>query len=335
MREDPSAILERMDRRFTRIPIGDWPTPVGPLEIPGRKGDDLWIKRDDLSSRVYGGNKVRKLEYLLAGSAAPVVTFGGSGSHHVLATALHGAQVGRECVAFVVKQPATRHSMRMLELNRAACSALIELPPALGSAIRIGKDAARVLAGIGLGRYAVIPPGGSSPLGTLGYVRAGLELARQVSRGECPEPARIFLPLGSGGTAAGLALGLALAGMETSVIAVRVATVAAGNLAHLRLLARRTHRLLCRDPGDLAGPMNLRILHGFAGAGYGHPTDEGAAAMVRAEGITLDPTYTAKAMAAMLHHLETAEPAGPTMFLDTYGPMEDVIPRVSKTGRRS
>src|SRR5207253_1849150 len=142
---------------------------------------ELWVKREDESGERYGGNKVRKLEFILAEAArAPkrrLVTVGGYGSHHVLATAVYGAQQGFAVEAVVFPQPLTPH---VLETVRAAAAA--------GASFRVAHSWAgvppRVLVARRRCRY--VGPGGSSPTGTLGYVSAGLELAAQVSRGECP-----------------------------------------------------------------------------------------------------------------------------------------------------
>lgn len=335
-----STLLERLDESIPRVPLGEWPTPVQIFDVDEKRpgAGDLWIKRDDLSSPICGGNKVRKLEYLLAGPPSPVLTFGGSGSHHVLATAIHARRLGRSCRAVVSSQPATPHSVSVAALNVEACEGIIEMDGSIGALTRLFSVAAgHVVEGLS-SRWRIIPPGGSNPLGTLGYVRAGLELAGQIESGECPKPRRIYVALGSGGTAAGLSLGLSLARLDCEVIAVRVATRLAGNGPYLRLLAARTGALLERiSPVGPVAEQKLEIVHGFIGDGYGHPTVSGDRARERAaaSGISLEPTYTAKALAAMFHDLDRGV-RGPLMFLDTYGPMEDVnLPGDRRAGRLS
>jgi len=322
--------LERLEGVRLALPhatLGDWPTAVERVELPGVPVQ-LWVKREDRASRIYGGNKVRKLELLLAGSAGPVITVGAAGSHHVLATALHARALGRECIAVLVPQTMTAHAAAVLALNLEACAEVVRLDrlpehasAAAGAAVSIVLDLARRRRGA-----TVIPPGGSSPAGALGFVNAGLELAEQVAAGACPRPDAIYVPLGTGGTAAGLALGLALAGLETEVVAVRVASRVTGNEHHLRLLAGRTHRLL-RSQG-LTGsqpPLRLRVVHDAIGGGYARPTPEGqrAVELADAAGLPCETTYTGKALAVALAE---AEP-GPTvrMFLDTYGPIDDLV----------
>ncbi len=329
--------------------LGRWPTPVAPLTALGRAhGAPLWVKRDDLSAPAYGGNKVRKLEPLLARALAlgypQVVTVGGLGSNHVVATAVHAARLGLGTRAVVVPQPVSAAVQQNLELCRALDVELIPCP-ARALALPYLAHAARRPP-----RAMIIGPGGSSPLGTLGYVAAGLELARQVQDGLLPEPAELYVALGSGGTAAGLSLGCALAGLRTRVVAVAVVERALCNRTLVRSLIRRTARLLRRvgnAPGPLPAPRPgaLQVLHGYLGRGYGHPTEAGTRALQEArdsEGLHLDPTYTGKALAALLERCASGPAAGaPCLFWNTYnsqdlgdllrgGPRRDLPLRIAR-----
>jgi D-cysteine desulfhydrase len=310
---------------FARVRLGDFPTPVTEAVLPP-SGARFWVKRDDLSSPHYGGNKVRKLEFLLARGRGPVVTIGALGSHHVLATAIHARRLGRGCVGLLVPRPMTAHAAAVQELLERYLDLVVRLdgPPrrlrSLGPALRAlgGPD--------GLRRALLIPPGASSPMGTLGYVACGLELADQIAAGDCPEPARIYTALGTGGTAAGLALGLALAGARTEVVAVRVASVAAGNRWFLGLLAHRAFALLSRRGLATTRPgLRLRVDHRFAGPGYGHETPAArlAVAAAAAAGLELETTYTGKALAALLEdrRIAGARRRETVMFLNTCGPL--------------
>jgi D-cysteine desulfhydrase len=324
-------LLERLDGVRLSLPhasLGDWPTPVEPVRLPGAP-DDLWVKREDRTSALYGGNKVRKLEFLLADSGGPVITAGATGSHHVLATALHARTLGRDCIAVLVAQPPTEHARSMLELNLDACTEVIRLDRLPASAADLGRTVASVVLELARSRSAtLIPPGGSSPAGALGYVNAGLELAEQVTAGACPGPDAVYVPLGTGGTAAGLALGLGLAGLETEVVAVRVATRITSNERYVRSLAERAHRLLRRHGLEAPmPPIRVRAVHDAIGAGYGHVTAEGERAVRLAEacGLPCETTYTGKALAVALDEM-TADPGGAVrMFLDTYGPIDDLV----------
>ncbi|MFO8073035.1 MAG: pyridoxal-phosphate dependent enzyme [Polyangia bacterium] len=325
------AALRRPDGPFPRVELGRWPTPVEPVDI--RTGDHtarVWIKRDDLSSSVYGGNKVRKLEYLLFGPRRAVITAGARGSHHLLATALHARALGRPSIGIVLAdRPRTTHADAVHELVLRFCDRVVPLehsPSAmLETAAGLAGAARLSLASRGA---TAIPPGASTPLGTLGYVAGGLEIALQAARGGCPPPAVVYTALGTGGTAAGLALGLALAGLRTRVVAVRVATRLVGNRLYLRALADRTLALLRRAGLVRNRPRpRIEVDHRFVGAGYGHPTPASRRAIrAAAESCSADfeTTYTGKALAALLADSAGAPASQPRMFLDTYGPIEDL-----------
>jgi len=307
------------------VSLGKWPTPVEPFKALDvvAKGR-AWIKREDLSSIKLGGNKVRKLEMLLAASKGPVITFGALGSSHVLSTAVHAAVLRRPCVGILVSQPITPHVEQVLSLTRRACAHVIRVDRPVDSVVDLARKLPAAK-GKDMVHATLISPGGSTPLGTAGFVRAGLELADQISAGECPLPDRIYVPLGTGGTAVGLALGLALAGVRSRVVAVRVATLLVGNEKYLGILARRTYRLIAGTIGIARMPkIDLCVDHRFVGPGYGHPTVAGARALDLASstGLAFEATYTGKALAAMIADLRDEREEWTGMFLDTYGPMD-------------
>lgn len=287
-----------------RVHLGDFPTPVS-APFPDRPR--LAVKRDDLASTVYGGNKLRKLEHLLGDAKAKgkrrLVTMGAVGSHQVVATALFGAREGFEVEAVLVSQPFSTHAEAnvraslALGLRAHAAPAWALAPPLVAS--RLGRDA------------YFVPLGGSNALGSLGFVAAASELAAQVRAGETPEPDVIVVASGSGGTVAGLAVGLEKEGMKTRVIGVAVSPP----VIFLRLTTARLARATARAAGlDRAAASRaaarITIDGRFLGAGYGHRTDAGSNAMAIAMrvGLDLEPTYTAKAFACALdrvrHHPE-------------------------------
>jgi D-cysteine desulfhydrase len=302
------SFLERSLARASkceRLPLGDWPTPVRKLERLGRRlGREIWIKRDDRSARPYGGNKVRKLELLLADArqrgARTLLTVGGFGSNHVVATAIYGQRWGFQTQAVVAPQPRSAAAQTNALL---AASLGVELIPCQSRA----TAPLRLLAALRQAqRPYLIGPGGSSPLGTLGYVFAALELKEQLLNHELPEPAAVFVPLGSGGTAAGLALGLALAGLSCPVVAVRVVEQPLCNSVILEQLIWRVRRLLRHLGEQLPGRTNYTIVGDQVGPGYGAVTQQARAAatlLQETEGLTLETTYSAKAMAALTNAL--------------------------------
>jgi len=284
------------------VPIGVYPTPVERIEKLG-----LWVKRDDLTNPDYGGNKVRKLERLLFEARRRgkrrIVTVGAAGSHHVLATALFGARAGFEVDAVLTPQRSTPHVTENLraDLGLGARLATARTYPgaALGMLARSGRDA------------YLVPVGGSNGVGALGYVDAAFELADQIEAGELPEPDAVVVTVGSGGTAAGLAAGFALAGIRATVVGVLVSAPAFLVAFWTRRLARHVFRQRARGAGALvrADPSSrLELTARYLGAGYGEPTDAGRHAMsVAADvGLSLDLTYTAKCFAAALDCVHSA-----------------------------
>ncbi len=309
--------LFRYDRgfalAFAHHPILAGPTPVQPLErLTGALGGPaVWIKRDDLSSPLYGGNKPRKLEFLLADAARrgarSLVTFGVVGSHHALATAIHARELGIDTTAVLVNGPLHPHAIENLRRTCVRARRTLHLDwttvPEVAAAVLppwLGADPTTYL----------IPPGGSSVVGNLGYVSAALELAEQVSAGELPRPDYVYLPAGSLGTMAGLVAGFALAGLDTWVVGIAVLPPPSATTGRVDGLVRKVRRHLIAAAPELA-----RIGHGFErfslrfgqlGAGYGHATPAGMDAkrrLAELEGLTLDTTYTAKAMAGMIEHV--------------------------------
>lgn len=312
--------------RLESCKLGTFPTPVQRMRLPGFESQGLWVKREDLSSPVQGGNKVRKLELLLARGAGPVLTFGPWGSHHVLATAVHARSLGRDCHAVLVPQPMNTHHEQVRDLVRRNCVSTVELQELDLACIWRSRGEVRKLfqSCFGVQGGLIVPPGGTNALGALGYVAAGLELRAQVLAGLCPEPRRIYVPLGTGGTAAGLALGLAFAGMRTEVVAVQVASLFVGHTLALHAIAHSAKRLLGRLGAPIAGlpELRLRVRHGFIGKGYACTTTRGerAQALASSCGLPLESTYTAKTLAAMLSERSSSHDAEPWMFMNTFGP---------------
>ena len=322
------ALLRRYPALAQRIPwrlLGRWPTP---LETVAADTGCAWlgIKRDDLSGEAYGGNKVRKLEFLLAEALARgcegVITFGTAGSNHALATAVYARALGLDCHLMLTRQAITSAARRNL-LNGFHHGARLhgfdtEEAAAAASTALLRSDAG--------GRLMAIPGGGSAPLGCLGFVNAALELGEQLAAAALPPPDLVYLPLGTTGTLAGLQLGLRLAGLDTRVVAVRVVREDVAEPARWRRLYRQTKALLAPDvPGIDALPdadHGLRTRHDFYGPGYARYTPEAMAACDRARalaGIGLEGTYSGKAFAALLADLDAGELAGRrVLFWDTY-----------------
>jgi D-cysteine desulfhydrase len=280
-------------RDIPRVELCSLPSPVQSLAhiLPS-----LWIKRDDMNARFCGGNKVRALEFLLGGlhSGDSVVTVGGTGSTHILATALHAARIGVSTYAL-----RWRHEMNPVAAEVSSrIEALIDRPTVhLTPVLPIARAKLRAMRS----RARYIPVGGSVPLGVLGHVNAALELVEQIDAGEMPPPSRVILPMGTGGTAAGLLLGFAVAGLDIEVVGVRTGPRMFANKRAVVTLAKRTARMIgtiCGERAPAFDPGRLRVIHTAYGGAYGRPVQGAARAALdlhEAIGIRLDDTYTAKA----------------------------------------
>ncbi len=286
---------------------------------------EVWLKDDGaFGDGGWGGNKVRKLEWLIPDAkrrGRTILTFGALGTNWGLATALYGREHGVDVALALVDQPLDDHVRAQLARLRAS-----------GATLHFTHGKRRTIAQLPwlLARHAsggrlpyVLPAGGSSPLGVLGYVEAAFELADQVADGVLPTPSHVVTAVGSGGTASGLALGLALAGLPTQVVAVVVNDTLRLDAPALLRSARRCARLLEQRGAVLPAfePLGDRLIvvRDWLGAGYGHPTPEATEAQTLAasDGLTLEPVYTAKAFAA-LRAMRLGD--GPVVFLNTNGP---------------
>jgi 1-aminocyclopropane-1-carboxylate deaminase/D-cysteine desulfhydrase-like pyridoxal-dependent ACC family enzyme len=183
----------------------------------------------------------------------------------------------------------------------------------------------------------VIPLGGTCWLGAVGFVNAGLELAAQIDAGELKTPDRIYIANGTMGSVAGLALGIALAGLTTEIHAVRVADNRFVKREVLDRLITKTAKLLNRYdssiPADISGRTNIVWRSEFYAGGYAAIDDVTNKAVEFARdqlGLTLDTTYTGKAFAALLHDLSSADDDTNYLFWNTYNSAE--LPTTSHSG---
>jgi len=299
---------------------------------------DIWLKNDGLYGTVYGGNKPRKLEFMLADAldkgARTVITTGGLGTNHGLATALYGRQLGLDVVLLLTyEEPGPEIAGRLCELHSAGARLHYtrSLPLTIAS---LPYFMLRYRSG-GRAPY-FLGPGASTPLGALGYVSAALELAEQVRAGDLPAPRTIIVPAGTGGTAAGLALGLRLAGLSTQVLAVAVTRAPTAWSVWVVRLANSTGRLL-RERGLAAVPRiggaDVSVARAWLGPGFGRASDEGEEARrlaLETEGLAVEHTYTAKTLAALIALQRARRLAGPVLYWHTY----NTIPRPRLTWTR-
>lgn len=288
---DAAAFASKIRGAIGHCSLGDWPTPLDPAPALARAAgvDALWLKREDRS----GGNKVRGLEFLLAAARpdAVFVTVGGMGSSHCLATALHAQKLGHQIVLAQFPQPDTDACRAVAAATARAADRVVR------SATRFGLPFAIARAWLVARRLGVphwIPGGGAHPRAVVGHFLGTLELAAQL---DAP-PDAIVVPLGTGGTAAGIALGVAWLHWPTRVVAVRVAPTIVANRWRTTRLARQAARHLGLP--DLQCRIEIRDALG-AGYGYPSPAGEGARALAAQHGLRLDPTYGAKAFASLVN----------------------------------
>ena len=264
--------------------------------------DDVWMKRDDLISPLYGGNKVRRYEYVLAEAKklgrTKIVTVGGLASTQVMATALFGQAHGFKVSVVYFDQPHTRFMREALLVTATAGAKQIYAGGYLNTIYKTIREYRSEP-----GAY-FIPPGAANPIANLGYIDAMLELGDQVARGEMPRPDVIVLPTGSSGTLAALAIGARLLGWNTKIIGVRITAKIATNMFTIGYVARATWSFLRARVPELTTllPIQYELLHSALGKGYGHPTAAAIDAMPQVQkliGASGEVTYSAKALVGL------------------------------------
>jgi L-cysteate sulfo-lyase len=295
--------------RFPRIRLGHAPTPLEPMENLTRRlggGPRLWIKRDDCTGLSTGGNKTRKLEYLMADARAQgadtVITQGATQSNHARQTAAACAKLGFACRILLEDRTGyTDEAYRMSGnvLMDKLHGATVERRPG-GADMQAEMEAvAERLRGEGRRPY-VIPGGGSNPIGALGYVTAALELVAQAAETGLRID-HLVHATGSAGTQAGLVAGLVALNSGIPVLGIGVRAPREKQEANVLALAQRTAE-------HLGLPGIVRAEHvvancDYVGRGYGIPT-EGMVDAVRlvaeTEGVLLDPVYSGKGMAGLI-----------------------------------
>jgi D-cysteine desulfhydrase len=325
MTDSLSMYFPHLAARLPKSSIADLPTPLKQYSLRGQKNaPPILVKHDDLSSKLYGGNKIRKLEYILHRAkdrgAERVATFGTVASNHALATALYATELNFKCTCLLSHQSKTAKAPLALNMHLRNRTEIVRFGGARRSRINTMRKYLQNR------RTWVIPMGGSSWLGVIGFVNAGLEVAAQIDSAGIDIPDRLYVANGTMGTAAGLALGLALANIPTEIHAIRVSHELIANPTAMQRLINKTAAMMNRldptIPADIAARTKLRFRDEFFAGGYAqsNPETDRAIEFGREEiGLTLDTTYSGKAMAAMLHDLSRDELAGTKMmFWNTY-----------------
>jgi len=321
--------------RRPRFPLATTPTPVH--EAPrlraalggDRRCPRILIKRDDLTGLGLGGNKARKLEFLVADAyalgATMLVTTGAVQSNHARMTAAAACVAGLKCVLVLTAhsaQPALEGNL----LLDALYGATLRYVPIIDPMLAVGDDAPVVEEAVAEeaargGRAYVIPVGGSSGIGAFGYVAGTLELTDQLEASQI-RATRLYYASGSRGTQAGLTLGARLCRATYELCGIAVSGGEIEKVERACRIANEAAGLL--GVKDRLTPADFVTDQGFIGEGYGIPTPaavEALSLLARTEGILLDPTYTAKAMAGLIAHVRSGEidPADTIVFLHTGG----------------
>lgn len=300
-------------------------TPVDRLSVAGKRWghDRLFVKREDRTAPLYGGNKVRNLEFILgeamARKASRVLTVAPLGSNFVAALAAQAARLGLgvEVEHFVpVRSPQIDTHANF----SAAAGATLSL--------HAGRRGAVVAAGAAALRLATskdtiwCAPGGSSVTGALGHMNAALELVEQVRAGEIPKPDAIVVGAGTCGTMAGLTAGFRLAGLDVQLIGVRCVDRI---VCHSRAIARLANGVLARVgvPGKVRAN-EISLVDSPLDNGYGVPlgrAEELMASFEADEGIRLDTTYTSKVVSKLAELLISGEFKGKNvLYWHTFSP---------------
>jgi 1-aminocyclopropane-1-carboxylate deaminase/D-cysteine desulfhydrase-like pyridoxal-dependent ACC family enzyme len=317
-----------LQSRVPFVPLADLPTPLERMErLSAETGAEILVKRDGLTHPVYGGNKLRKFEFIfgdvLRKGARVVITGGGLGSHHTIATAVVARHFGLQTVCSYYCQPISenvRHNLRLtstLGIDTHFCGDYV------GLALSFFWQYVRWLIRTGRRPYFIYP-GASTTLGVLGYVNAAFEIKAQLERMGIQEPEAVFVAAGSCGTFAGLLLGARLVGWESQIVGVRVTEADVSNRPKVARMVNRAARYLRRRDPSLPPvrmtPEEISLLDGYLGPGYAHLTESALRAVARvaqAEGLMLETTYTGKAMAALLDYA-ARHPGARLLFVDTF-----------------
>ena len=305
------------------VQLGMLPTPImRPKNLGERYSNkaQLFIKDDGMTGAIdnsicsFGGNKIRKMEFLLADALAhgaeSVMTYGAIGSNHVVATGASCKQVGLQCTALLTPQDVSNVVKRNMLLMRQNNVEMILNPNA--EMRNIQKEVIFTTQEEGGKKPYFIPTGGSNKIGAIGFVNAAFELKNQIEQGDLPEPDYIYVATGSCGTVAGLTLGLRAAGLQTKVrgFVVEPDNPADPFIARTLKLMLDTNAFLHEKDDQFplyewdASDVNLSF--DYSGADYGIVTPETERAIAlfeQAEGVPLDTTYTGKAAAALIDHL--------------------------------
>lgn len=310
----------KLQPRLAPISLCALPTRV---ESIASMGENAWVKRDDITHSIYGGNKTRKFEFIIpeviAAGANHIYTIGGTGTNHGVATAMVCQQLGLKSTVITFDQPDSPFVQKNQSLMQTFGSEVINSGSIFSAARRFYLNLRRLNSS-----YYFLPGGGGTAVATFAYINAALELKQQIDNGECPEPAEIYVPVGSSSTLAGLTLGCVLAGMKTKVVGIQILESHIGPLATCtsavgnKMMQQALAIIASEYPHHALTLPSVILKPDWYQPGYGVLTDatEGAIAKGKQVGLSLEQTYSGKTFDAFTQAINTA--ANPILYWATY-----------------
>ncbi|MFT5573669.1 MAG: 1-aminocyclopropane-1-carboxylate deaminase [Cryomorphaceae bacterium] len=310
----------RLQARLAPISLCALPTPVEQLK---KLGEQVWVKRDDTTHLVYGGNKTRKFEFIIpevvAAGAKHIYTIGGTGTNHGVATAMVCQQLGLKSTIIAFDQPNSPYVQKNQALMKHFGAEVLNSGSIISAASRFYLNPRRLSS-----EYYFLPAGGAVTVAIFSYINAALELKKQIDSGECPEPDEVYVPVGSSTTLAGLTLGCAIAGMKTKVIGIQIMQSNVGPLevctpAISNKMMQQALAVIASEYPDYAVVVASVILKPqWYEPGYGVLTNATEQAIKKGKelGLVLDQTYSGKAFDAFTQSHDSADK--PTLYWATY-----------------
>ncbi|MBU5294365.1 D-cysteine desulfhydrase family protein [Anaerosalibacter bizertensis] len=312
---------QKLFESISQAQLGYFPTPIYKVnKISEELGVELYLKRDDITGpSVFGGNKIRKLEFLLGDAidkgSSYIITHGATQSNHAMQTATACNKLGLNCIlyllALVSPDMANLKSNLLLDKVLGAETNIIELEGGMteaeGEKIAHEKAKERIKELESEGKFCYeIPVGGSTPVGTLGFIKGLFELYIQLEENHVGDIDYLFVTAGSGGTLAGILAGISLLDSDTNVIG--IAASPKGEEYKERVVGLANDALKLLGVNETISRDSVKVDTNYVGKGYEIPTEEASNAIkyfARKEGIILDPVYTGKAMSGLIDYVKS------------------------------
>ncbi len=312
--------------KFPTANLTNLPTPLEPMIGLAEELNHaaLYIKRDDLTSKDYGGNKVRKLDFLLADVQAKgykeVITFGYAGSNHCTATAVHSKKLGLNCTLVLLPQIPSYYLKYNLLTSLSFGAKFIYAKNKPLAYLKVAGHFLRTFIKRGKLPYR-IEPGGSMPVGVIGFIKAVAELKEQIDKQGIPVPDRIYVPCSSMGTVIGLAIGIQLMGLTSKVHAIKVVDDEYSNDKVIKDLYDNTLQFVRKKAPEIPDlsftDIPLVVRREFYSGTYAQSTDlskQAVALAMKKQGIPLENTYSAQALGALVDDVRNKKVEGQSLL---------------------